>query len=768
MEAQTQQKTFFKELVDRRFFQFLGTYLGISFGLLQFAEFLEKRFEFGDNFVERIFVFLIALLPAVVIFIYNHGRKGDDAWTKFEKWFIPTNLFLAFVVSFLFGFDKNSPHDKEVSIVTETGDTISRVVPSIDDSKRITIFPFESVDDDKGNWKELGYAMVFNFDIEQDLHFVGVNPLFLKQDYLHYGRDWLSDLPFAVKLKIAQDNYSEYFLDANYSTLPNDSILLDAKLVDSNSGEVFYESKITSATWVDGIDVLSKGINGSLIHAERPSNDSYIDLPASDLISTNDAAVEAYIKAYEIFIGDISKMDEARLLAEQSITLDKDCAECLSLLANINGMLSRNAEEINLYSQAITKSEVLSERQKMGIRYRFYIASSDYTKARILLNNWMTLYPSDSKPYSYLMTLNTNTFEYDKAIELGELAVENGHRARMLIRLSEMYLKKGDVEKAEEKFKLFENNYPHKAKEYTIAADIELFKGDFEKAIKILNRISLTDPNNLKVKIKLCTTLDKVGKFEESGKNLDDALLTASNGSDSLLVLKEKESHLMRLGKCTAAIDLQNIRYEIRKKMMPAIYADLGMIKYYGRFLLIDREDDFKSKFDEIREKFKTIPWAECVADHVQAFISDDSLAYPEIYDRCVDAMTDMNGPNYGLYMKAMKYNLEGKYSDAAITVESYMDSTGIKLDGMDRQLSGMYRKAKKYDKANQLIDNELEKNPFSASLILEKAKVEKDLGNNKNAESLLKRSLEIWNDADPNYKDFVESRKMLDELASG
>ena len=102
MPDTTQEKTFFEDLIDRRFFQFIGTYLGVSFGLIQFAEFMENRYSPGFQLVDKMIIFLAVLLPAVIVFIYNHGRKGRDKWKPFERIFLPSNLVVALGMALFF------------------------------------------------------------------------------------------------------------------------------------------------------------------------------------------------------------------------------------------------------------------------------------------------------------------------------------------------------------------------------------------------------------------------------------------------------------------------------------------------------------------------------------------------------------------------------------------------------------------------------------------------------------------------------------------
>ena len=121
--------SFFQDLWERRFFQFGATYLGVGWALIQFTEWMTDRYDLSPNLVEKLIIFLIIMLPAVFIFIYNHGRAGDDKWKPYEKIIMPTSLVVALLAS-IFLFNSSSLHATQtVSLTNEEGEVITREVP---------------------------------------------------------------------------------------------------------------------------------------------------------------------------------------------------------------------------------------------------------------------------------------------------------------------------------------------------------------------------------------------------------------------------------------------------------------------------------------------------------------------------------------------------------------------------------------------------------------------------------------------------------------
>jgi len=65
--------SFFGKLWERKVPQYLGTYLAVGFGLLQFLEFITRRFAIGDFMVDGYLLLWLLLIPAVALLIYYEG-----------------------------------------------------------------------------------------------------------------------------------------------------------------------------------------------------------------------------------------------------------------------------------------------------------------------------------------------------------------------------------------------------------------------------------------------------------------------------------------------------------------------------------------------------------------------------------------------------------------------------------------------------------------------------------------------------------------------
>ncbi len=76
--------SFIESLKERRVPQITGIYIGASWGLIQFIEWLVERYGLSPYLPDFSLVILFSLIPTVVVISYFHGRPGPDKWTKFE------------------------------------------------------------------------------------------------------------------------------------------------------------------------------------------------------------------------------------------------------------------------------------------------------------------------------------------------------------------------------------------------------------------------------------------------------------------------------------------------------------------------------------------------------------------------------------------------------------------------------------------------------------------------------------------------------------
>ncbi|MFC1747127.1 hypothetical protein ACFLZR_02210, partial [Candidatus Neomarinimicrobiota bacterium] len=172
----------FREIKERRVFQYVGLYLGAAWIALEFLGFLSDRYDLSPYILDLVLLSLGAMLPSVMVFAYTHGKPGRDQWTRADKIVIPLNslitLFLAFY--FIAGRDL-SAITRTVSAEDETGTTVERTVPKADYRKSIAFFFFQNESNTDEDWVGWWLPHGIYLDLVQDYYFDNRDPFQLSR-----------------------------------------------------------------------------------------------------------------------------------------------------------------------------------------------------------------------------------------------------------------------------------------------------------------------------------------------------------------------------------------------------------------------------------------------------------------------------------------------------------------------------------------------------------------------------------------------------------
>jgi hypothetical protein len=83
------ERSLIEELMHRRVPQIVGMYVAMTWLVIEIGDWVTERFSLPPSITSFVFVTMLVLLPALILFSYNHGAPGRDSWTKTEKFFIP-------------------------------------------------------------------------------------------------------------------------------------------------------------------------------------------------------------------------------------------------------------------------------------------------------------------------------------------------------------------------------------------------------------------------------------------------------------------------------------------------------------------------------------------------------------------------------------------------------------------------------------------------------------------------------------------------------
>jgi hypothetical protein len=187
--------------------QLLGTYLAVGFGVLQFVEFVSKRFSLNSFWVDSYLLLWLFLLPAVALLLYYQGLppRGNKKVAGWKRWAIYLNVVLAGGLLLFLPSNGTASVPKTETITTrdESGNNIQRVIPAETAVQRIGIFELQNEGvESSEDWLGTAYSLLLQNGLRQrpELMVSGVRSL--NRYYDRYGATPFTTVNLATQWKI--------------------------------------------------------------------------------------------------------------------------------------------------------------------------------------------------------------------------------------------------------------------------------------------------------------------------------------------------------------------------------------------------------------------------------------------------------------------------------------------------------------------------------------------------------------------------------------
>jgi len=763
------KKSIITDLWERRVPQFLATYVGFCWAFIQVLLFCSDRYGVDSSYIERFIIFALILTPAVVVFTYNHGAPGRDEWKNYEKYLIPANFVVALLFASLFGgVSEMNAAPTEVTVTTETGDTITRMVPALEQTKSFAVFPFLNKSGrDEENWQKYAIPNLLRMDMEQDIRFYCLDPFSF--DYsLESNNHTIEDnnIPFVTYNKIAKDKIVDYFVTGEFD-YEGENLITKIKIYETKTGEVFYEKEFHTNSIYEIVDQANSELGDNLYLENNEDKISFTDLPASNLVTGNIEALEQYYKCRMIrnqdedYPGMMAPIQTANELDPGSASLKFE----LAIAHNNNNNIEAAKVAIG---QALDYSEGLPERQKFRIKQYYYRYNANYDKFIPLLESWKKLYPNDYYPYNSLIGFYMITQNTKKAKATGEDALKNGHGSRVLKRLAEICIGRKEFEEAEKYIDEYYKVFPDKKREEDVQlADIYVAKGEFDKAKEWYESISLINPNDHDITIKLATVYSHKGEFDKAEKSLEDALRQCKLRADSLGVYIQKALLYYRTGQVRKFVVDMNNHFELTspgENKMEAAAIHIQLSSLYG---IMGQEDLAYDKFKYI-EKYAShySGLFSCLLDFQIGTFSNDLKKFRRSTEEPCRSLLTQNNATFDYLLKGFEYRTDKNHSESIRYFEMYLDTTEANKDNFGGLIAEQYRLSGEYKKSIEYCLESMKLMPFEGTFLLELAKSYKEDGQIAKAKEAMETlKNKVWNKAEPEYLFYDDMMALASEF---
>ncbi len=774
MTNQSADKSFFQNLWDRRVPQYFATYLGIAWAVTQALDFASKRYDLPSSIVDKFLLFAIIMLPAFLIFTYNHGRPGKDKWLSYEKVLIPLNLLLAIGLATIVspGNYVKASTPSEIEVTNEEGETIKRLIPSVNQTKSFSIFPFKNKGKEDDAWLKFALPNLFEKDLEQDMRIWCLSAISYKYE-LEKSNHSIDDNNIQLKtfLKIAKDDITNFLVTGEYEVLDDGQIDLTIQVHETATGELFYEKNIVTEDKIGVIDVFTKELYELLYLKESNESSSELrtDLPAGNLISENETALKNYTEANLLFRN--GKYDEGKIKLNKALELEPNVPSFLSLQATSDynsGFPDKAVEKLEL---AIRNAEDLPERQKFRLKQNYYTYGSEFDKYLKLGEYWRQLYPRDYTPYSELINYYKLTRNMGQAREVALSAVVNGHGARVLKDLAEIAINRKEYDDAEKYIEEYYRLFPDKKKEEDkLLPIIYRNQGQFDKSISLYESMLLNNPSNHELISELGDLYSYKGDKEMALKTYEKAIKKATVAQDSLIMYFKLMGHYASSGQVKEFVKVRNDQMDLSQRnggRVSALFSQMGLIGFYALAGQKDLVEEMNQEVAQLVPGNAAI--FDCVSRYLYALIQDDRETFNKYNsDESCRQIIITSTPHFNYLMDSFEAKFEKDYSAQIKHLNTYIDSTQQASDDYSSMLVEAYRLNGEAKKALEICQEMLKLRPGETQLNFELTKTHMDLGHMEEAKKAFEVVQDHWSKSEPEfilYDKFKEVEKQLSAI---
>ncbi len=763
METQFQHNSTVSDLKDRKLVQYIGAYIALGFGIVQFAMLAEERYDWPGSFVDKIVIFLVVLLPAIIVFTYNHGKPGPDVWKPFEKVFIPLNIIIALLAA-IFSFNNSAPQSEIVTLVDEDGSEVEHVIPTKEYSQRVTVLPFnpgENVGRDET--QEMSYLL--SLDLNQDSRIFANNLFNLKEDLLSYDLDFEKDITQSKAIRIARDKLSDYFVTAELGK-SGEVFQFSPTVFNTNTGDVFYEVTLEGETPYDLIDDFSKVLNEKL-YPDGNSEFAFTDLPAYEIISPNRDVVKSYVQSLYITTMNPQLMPNALQIITKAIEDDETCALCYEQLSNIQSSLNIDGA-VETYHKAINYADALPESIQYRMKAYSYMMDQEWDKFDRVAERWMTLFPAEYSPYSLLYSYHMSRFRVDEAKAICEKGLEYGHKS-MLLKLADLQILTNDLEDAKQSIQEYGQLFPHKADELLTLGDVFLKQGKIQDAIDHFETILIANPKNINAAVKTANAYSRLGQIEKELNILSEALEVGKTYADSIQIYDGFKAHYISYGNEDMFMNTVKFQNKLNESQYPPV-----MIKMFDininttHYVDFNNQDHVAELFDQAIDMVDSSQKGslECIKKFNLSIHTKTLVEFQESLQDCGD-MIKLNMGNGGEFqIQGFEAVMKQDYDTAIKSFNDLATASGVEIDQLWNIVIEYYHKANRHSEGLEIIDRVLVRNPENPKANYYKALLLNHTNDIDESKKYLEKALNAWEGASPNYKYYRDAVALSEQMS--
>lgn len=759
---------FSKNMLERRIPQYLGVYIGISWGLIQFTKFIVEEFLISPQWTRIIMALMILLFPSVLMIVYNHGRPGPDQWLKSEKIGIPTNLVLATIALVLIfrGSDLGAV-TTTITVKNEEGKTIQRVVPKLKYRKRTAVFAFDprGLTEEDAQWLPYVVPYAVIMDLSPDDFFEPITSMDFDELVRKGGFDKLYNVPLAFKREVAEQVHADYIFSGSVSRVEK-GYRIRTEIYETLTGDQVAVHEY------EGSDLMALGDKISVELKDNlgiPKRDTIEDLPVSERLTGSTEALKAFGQGvYALNVEN--NWPKSISFMQKATRLDPTFTDAQHTLGAVLLLSNRTQEAVAPMQVALDHIYRLPERYQFAVKSDYFgVVKQDLNRAWAVVEMWADLYPEDLAALQNLAMIQQVKNKRADAIKTFEKLYNlNPSNGDVLKQIAQLNISIGEFDKARNALETYIDRYPE---DYTGLMALSNFyrdRGDHEQARKFLDRAILLEPGKQELILNAATLDAYTGRFDEARTGYEQAIQAATTPQERIAAYTSLLQFYDRLGQVKAALQISQKRYSEAAAVAPPFLVTLMRFNEIKMYFDIGQEQQAIFLFTALKQQLQP-PF------DVLASLGELSLAVElKDADRAQAALDKAEAAVKQTQMEILRGNLVEAQGDIAELHEQWQKAheafQSFKKMTPDNNMINVkigrcLRHLGQLDAAETAVRETLRLLPFYPPAYKELSYIQEARGDNKAAIASINKALEIWKDADPEFKPVNEIRTRLAEL---
>ncbi len=482
-----------RSLLDRRVPQLTGIYLIASWGFVQFVDWAVNQYSLSPAITNFVVTLLLLLLPTVLVIAWRHGAPGEDSWTRIDGAAIGLNLAAAGGILFVAFSGQELGAATTVKLVEdEAGNTVERVVPKAAFRRNVLLYDFDNESGDSDlDWLRTGILFGVSVDLVQDLFMTVVTADAVREFLAEAGFGLTDNIPLSLKREAAERRSLGHFMDGAVRT-DGDTLVVETRLYETRNARQVATRTYRGTDPLELADRISVDLRRDLGIPDWQVEES-VDLPAAELLTHSPDAFRLLSKMQ--VAGRSNDLVAARSLAEEAVARDSTFAVA-HLSASMVALASGDQAIAGaLMAEAARHAYRLPERVRLNVQVMDqFLFKQDPEAAIRAARYWTEIYPQDAEARRQLAGIYSSTGDTD-----GQIAQ---YRALLAIDSADV----GTLRQLASVFRSRE---------------------EYDSAFAYYERLGDRRPNDVRTRLNVAITLLTLGKYTEAREELEQARVAA-------------------------------------------------------------------------------------------------------------------------------------------------------------------------------------------------------------------------------------------------